>query len=109
MVDQPSRSASARRRAAIALARQSQRPGLPDAASLAATYYFGSWVAQEAVDAGLSRVTIGGTTYRYVPKLASATPSAGNVVLLVKVGTQLLVVGVVSGDTTRAPQTNVAP
>lgn len=109
MADQPSRSAAARRRHAVALAKQAQAPGLPDASTLSGPWFFGTFTAAESVDANLSRVTIGAATYRYVPKLKSATPAAGNTVLLVKIGTQLVILDTVVGDTTLAPHTNTAP
>lgn len=109
MPDQPSRSAFARRRHARALAKQAQGPGLPDSSILNGPWYFGTFTAAETVDANLSKVAIGPSLYRYVPKLSSAgTPSAGQTVLVVKIGTQLVLLGAVVGDTSLAPKTNVA-
>lgn len=110
---QQARSIQARQRLARAQAKQLQKNPLPEAQLKSGEFYFGTWLsAGMAGDANLSKVQVGSTTYGYVPALcvsvATMALSANQPVLLLKVGTSLLLVGPVLGNTTLAPQTNTA-
>lgn len=111
MHDQPSRSAQARRRLQIAAAKQTQKQSLPDASLITGQYFFGTFLANEsaATDVNLAQVKIGAQTYRYVPRASGVAPGVGATVLLLKVGTQLLLLCQVVGDTSKAPHVSVAP
>lgn len=70
--------------------------------NMASPFVYGTWVASEAEDSNLSKVTLSGTTEqaRYVPKGAHVTGlSAGQTVLMVKgKGVPLTIIARVVGD-----------
>jgi len=109
---QGARNAYARAKLQRALARQMQSRALPDAATQTPQFLTGTYTAtMTSVDANLSQVLVGSTTYSYVPTLGTVSGNGyapGNVVLLVKIGTSLILLGKLSGNTTLAPHTNTA-
>lgn len=63
----------------------------------------GIWVAAETVDANLSQVKVGDTTFRFIPKLSGVSPTAGQIVVMLS-GPNMLtfIIGVLVGDITKA-------
>lgn len=65
-------------------------------------YFYGTFVATEAADANLSKITVAGNAaeFRFVPRLAHVTGlTAGETVLCVKgKGVPLTIIGRVVGD-----------
>ncbi len=67
------------------------------------TVRIGKWVSAESVDANLSQVTVGTATYRFIPKLESVSPSAGDTVLmLASPSSPMIIIGVLVGNITLA-------
>jgi hypothetical protein len=67
--------------------------------------YSATFQGTEAVDSGLSRITIGGQTFRYVPRLSNAwssPPSVGTTLLVASINGSLLIFGAQVGDTSKA-------
>lgn len=63
----------------------------------------GIWVAAESVDANLSQVQVGDTTFRFIPKLSGVSPTAGQIVVMFSSPNMLtFIVGVLVGDITKA-------
>lgn len=70
----------------------------------------GNYVGAEGVDPNLSKVQVGDVLMRFIPRVSSATPTAGQAVLLVgSKDTPMVIVGVVLGDITLASDGSSSP
>lgn len=67
-------------------------------------WYLGNWVAAESGDANLSEIVISGVPFNGVPKIESAVPTVGDIVLVLAApGLPLIIMGVYVGDVTLYP------
>ena len=67
--------------------------------------YSATFVQTESVDVNLSKITIGNSTCRFVPRLSSAwtaAPGAGTTVLVASLGGSLIILCIQVGDTSKA-------
>ena len=106
---QQARNEQARRRLARARAVQVQKNPLPETATVTGAFYVGTYTGSPGTN--LATVVVNGSTLSYIPcvgTLAGMSLSANQPVLLVKVGTQMFLLGGLSGNPSVAPKTTVA-
>lgn len=97
-------SGSGLRKLSKAIAQSPQSSPVAAGAGMTMKCYSGVYVGSEAADSNLSRITIGNSSFRYVPRLGTWTssPTSGTTILVGSIGGNLIILGTQLGDTSKA-------